>query len=272
MGIRTRLIDIPKKVFNQGVKPLAQSIGNVVKKVNNPFPNTKFSQNIVPISAGAGGAMSVAKGTGGFISKLFSSGKNAFSRATTNPFAGVTFKQGLKNIGGKIIGGGVTGVKFGLGYGIAKSLSTGENINAKTIAKAGAYGLSAGISPLGTIAGEVSGNIENIQSRWDKPEWWSSGVVTPNVTIPEYSFPKDFTIKVESPSVLPNLQQIPSMPQMLNLPSPSYQGSSYSFSPSVGGGGEVLPLILAAIAAGGVGGYMIGKKRRKKKYKKKRKH
>lgn len=267
MSIVTKIINIPKKVFNHGIKPLGQSIFEVVKKVNNPFPNTKFNQNIVPFSSATAGATSAVKGAGGFVSKTFNSAKNAISRATMNPFAGVSIKQGLKNIGGKIIGGGITGVKFGLGYGIAKSLSTGENINAKSIAKAGAYGLSAGVSPLGTLLGETAGTVTNIQSRWDNPNSWDAGNVFPNPNLPDFNYPKDFTFKIDAPS----LSGMPQMPQFFNIPAPSYQGSSYSFSPSVGGGGsEILPLLLAALAAGGLGGYAIGRKRKKKKYKKKR--
>jgi len=200
--------------------------------------------------------------------------KNIFKRATVNPFAGTTIKEGFKKIGTTTLGGAVAGGSFGVAYGASKALATNQAPNVKTILKSIGYGASAAISLPGAIAGEIGGLGSNAI---DKYQNLKSTMQNPTVPLFNEQPLKDILEKMptfETPPFMPELS-LSQAPINISTSTPQLQPSSgggFSFSPSVssGGMGEILPLLLLLGAGGAAAGYIIGKKRKKKKYKKRR--
>lgn len=248
------------------VKSTATKVGQSLS-----MPSSINGKRVVSGVVPFGPAVSKAPG----VIKGFS---NVIKRATTNPFAGVTVKQGLKNIGGKAFGLGISGAATGTAYGISKSLASGEPASIKTIFKGAGYGVSAGLSLPGAVFGEIAGlgqktvrvgtdlvkklptsNMNNPTT----PTWNLNPYdKLPNIDIPH--FPEKITME----GLPTNIQMPAAAPVNISLPS-----SSFSPSVSAGGGiGDILPLLLLMGAGAGVVGYAVGKRKKKKKYKKRKRH
>lgn len=233
------------------------------------FTNRSPFEFITPIGVAGAGAK-----TAGTVIKT---GKNFIARQLSNPFAGVTIKEGFKNIGKRLAGFSTTGGLVGLSRGVIKKMYGDEPFSWKDVGKSTVTGATFGLSSLGALEGfgEVGAKKAKnfITGIFDKtPALSLPNVPTPTVTtyvdgvsIPRYDIPN-----VGMPSFNLNIpsMQLPQLPA--SVASPSYTAPSISVgTPS--GFGDVLPLLLLGLG-GGLAGYALGKRKKKKrKYKKKKK-
>jgi len=235
-----------------------------VKQFLNPMGNVPYTKNIVPFSAGAGGAVATL---GSKIGSAATGVKNLASRATINPLAGAkTLGSGIKTFASKI-GGTALGFTTGaLGFGITRLAVSGEPINLKTVGRSTFAGVGVGLNPISGFAGGTLGVAENLGG---KVGGYIDTISYPK-DLPTYNVPSlpqmpDYGFSPQTSITLPTMQ----MPQM---DTPSYSAGSFNPSISVGGGGGFDPMMLLLLLGGaGAVGYGVAKKRKKKKYKKRRK-
>jgi len=211
-----------------------------------------FYSGVAPFGVAGAGASA-----GSAIKRLFGGAKNIITRQSSNPFAGLSIKQGLQNIGKTWLG---RLLKVGIGYGsfqLGKSAITGEKIDILPNVKAS---LAFAMNPLLGGAGLATGTVEKF--------------VLPVLSRPDLMSLKDQFPNVPSASFTPtttNVFNMPSSPQATGglMPSPtaSYTAPSVSIS---GGGGGIPPELLLLLFGGVAGGYLLGRRKRKKKKKSKK--
>jgi hypothetical protein len=257
MSIIQRIRD----AFTKGVKQIPQNL-------NQSIQSGKF-QNALSASIPGAAVVKSAKPVGGSIATAAKGAFNYVKRQFNNPFAGISVREGLRNIAkNKFLGGATAGATAGLAYGIAKATTGANTTIGENIRKSTQAGIAFGLNPLAAAAGLFTGGssraitgARNVAASFGTPN-----IALPNMangirdSIPSFDF--------GTPNISVSLPQF-STPQIPNLPS---AGASFNPSLSVGSGGsgEILPLLLALGAIGG-GAYLLGKKKRKKrKYKKRR--
>lgn len=245
--------------------------------INNPRPVGTVSNFVIPLSPAARGASAVGGAARGL--------SNLFKRATSNPFAGVTVKQGMSTAGKSVAGGALKGAQIGAASAGAYSLASGEPLSFKHLAKSTAYGVTFGISLPGALAGWAAGTGKTVAKNVGKEVKSMVSPTTPygksqigvnddkEALLTQLDWLKH---QVTNTSHLPSFAgggsplTAPVNIQMTAPSAPTAPGFSFSPSVSAGGGmGEILPLLLLLGAGAGAAGYAIGKRKRKK-YKKRR--
>jgi hypothetical protein len=265
MGIGNIIGNIKEK-FNQagGLKGLGKTI-----LVGNP----KVTNFVMPVSmSGAGSA--IKSGVTGV--------KNFITRQTTNPFKGVSWKEGFSNAGKNLAGSTIQGAKIAAASSVGYSVASGKPLTFANVVEGAKYGFSAGLSPFGAVLGVSTAYLEKgkdkIEQIRNNPQSLGKSQIGVNDSFEAFNTELDW-FKSQA-SKLADVQGFQPMGNInisppstvVNLSSPS-PNAGFGFSPSVsmgGGMGEILPLMLLLGAGAGFAGYQVGK-RKKKKYKRKNK-
>jgi hypothetical protein len=239
---------------------------------------------VVPIIARAGAV--AGSRAGPLLGRIVTGAKNIFSRATVNPFAGRTVKEGFKAVGKTLLGGATSGGVLGASIGVAR-YGAGVEPNILSAIKRGVtFGVAGGLSIPGAVIGAVSGygergvkaGINEARSFLDKFKETPQEIRYPQSGM----FPGMVDTSTTNNNYLDQLRDM-GMPSyqmgdtVLNFPATPSAGGIGSFGspqidvnmPSMGGMDFSTLLMLMGLGVGG--GYLAGRKRKKKKYKKKKK-
>jgi len=241
-------------IYQKGrsIRQILQTPINIPKSLRWLNPKNLFRNAVLasalPATAATAGFGEIVSGTKGAVVGF----KNLFQRAVHNPFAGVSFPQGLKNIGSRALGAYTAITSFSL----AKSAITGDPFTPIPTGNKLKDIIAFGLNPIGAVAGIVGGvGKKGVQEIVDifKPE---IPAIPENINYPELPSTNQYFDFGGAPAA--------------NL-APSYSAPSFSFSQ----GGNEAALFALAAALGLGGGYLLGKRKRKRKkakYKKRRKH
>lgn len=195
-----------------------------------------------------------------------SAGLNWAKRQITNPFAGVTMKQGLQAWGKKIAGGTLMGVGVASAEALAEA-ALSENANVGQLLKRNVLlGMSQAVNPLGTVFG-VGNALVNKIVRGGKNV--VDNIPTPSLpTVPTIN-PTDILNAVDD-----KLKDFSADFSGMSIPSVEVGGASYaapSFSFSAGGGPSFDPSMLLLLAGGaGLLGYGLGRRKKRRKSKRRK--
>lgn len=264
------LLDTLKKVGQAvfvGPKQITTRDGQKAQVVNFVMP-------IDPVSKGAQGIKGISRGV-----------SNLFKRATSNPFAGVTVKQGFSTAGKSVLGGALKGAQIGAASAGAYSIATGDPLSLKHLGKSTAYGVTAGISLPGAALGYLAGSGKKIEQTVSdtlkqRAAGSSAGYGVSQIGVndtaeslnTQLDWLKNQAKNMQVPPITAGVSSPLTAPVNISMAPPTASAPGFSFSPSVqagGGMGEVLPLLLLLAGGAGAAGFALGKRKRKK-YKKKR--
>lgn len=233
--------------------------------------STKTLFNALPVGKTVGVGKSIIQG-----------GINIVKRATSNPFAGLTLKQGVTKIGANTAKLGISGLAAGTAFELSRSTASNTPFDIKRAATGTIYGISAGLSFPAAIIGTFSGGTQKAINTMAGQGGNILDVIRQSKPVPAQGMSKISDYDRTIGDLKNMFKSIPTASPVVNLTSGGYSAApvnvsmpspSYGFSPSVsagGGMGEILPLML--LLAGGAGGigYIAGK-RKKKKYKRRKK-
>lgn len=260
---------------------IIRKIVNFAKKIIAPPAAPSGQRNVgfvFPLSIGSGAKASIAPSAGsnaktiaGSVVQAAKTGVNYVKRQVSNPFAGVTLKEGLATTGKGLLGGALTGAKATVGIAGARQLLGLDTSIGETLKRSVQGGIGLAASPLAFFGALGSGAIEKGVGS-GKEILASFG--KPNLTIdyaPKIPTLPSFPTFPDVGDTFINFPEMP-VPAFPTLPTASVGGFAPSVSVGAGGLGDNLPLLLLLLGSGAAAAAYVAGRRKKKKYKKKRKH